>query len=257
MATLIEQFYKNEDRFIRKWKHYFEVYETHFAKFKGKDVNFLEIGIFRGGSLQMWKKYFGENAQIIGIDIEPNCKNFEEKNIDIHIGSQSDTVFLKSVVEKYKKFDIILDDGGHSMQQQIISFKELFFHLNEGGLYVCEDTHSSYWLRYGGGDKRPGTFIEYTKNLIDQLHAWHSEESSLRVNELTKNVFSIHYYDSIVVLEKRTVPAPVELYSGGDPSKEIVDPPEALQRRIAKAGLMSFNKFLRGLGIRSFIFGRK
>lgn len=108
--------------------------------------------------------------------------------------------------------DILVDDGGHSMSQQIITFEEMFSHIKEDGVYLCEDIHTSYWLRWGGGYKRRGTFIEYSKNFIDYLHAYHTLSNSLRVNSFfnklkvnsfTKSVNSIHYYDSILVIEKQ------------------------------------------------------
>lgn len=89
------------------------------------------------------------------------------------------------------------------MQQQIISFQELYNAVNDGGVYLCEDNHTSYWKRYGAGYKQPHTFIEYTKNLIDKLHAYHSETSELQVNWFTENTIGIHYYDSIVVFDKK------------------------------------------------------
>ena len=209
MNDLEVYFNQNKDRAITKWHHYFEVYERHFSKYRGKDIVLLEIGTFHGGSLQMWKSYFGEKAKIYGIDINPNCKEVEEENITIFIGSQSDRNFLKTVVKEIPPIDILIDDGGHTMLQQIVSFEELFDHVKPDGLYLCEDVHTSYWKRYGGGHKRMGSFIEYSKNFIDKLNAYHSTQKSLPVTSFTKSVNSIHYYDSIVVIEKSPRSAPV------------------------------------------------
>ena len=74
---------------IHKWENYFAIYESYFDKFRKRNARVLEIGIQYGGSLKMWKEYFG-NAKIFGIDINPDCKNLEEQNIDIQIGSQND-----------------------------------------------------------------------------------------------------------------------------------------------------------------------
>jgi len=124
----------------------------------------------------MWKDYFGDKARIFGVDINPECKKFEEKNIEIFIGSQSDRKFLKKVKENIPKIDILIDDGGHTMLQQIVTFEEIFQHIDANGVYLCEDIHTSYWLNFGGGHKRNKTFIEYSKNFIDLINAHHSEE---------------------------------------------------------------------------------
>ncbi len=214
MNDLEIYFNENNKRVIDKWSHYFEVYDRHFSKYRGKEIVLLEIGTFQGGSLQMWKKYFGDKAKIYGIDINPNCKQVEEENIKIMIGSQSDRDFLKKVIKEVPPFDILIDDGGHTMLQQIVSFEELFGHVKPDGVYLCEDLHTSYWKEYGGGYKRKGSFIEYSKNFIDQLNAYHSKEAALPVSSFTTSVSSLHYYDSILVIEKRPTPMPISSQTG-------------------------------------------
>ena len=207
-------FRKNNSKLIHKWNHYFDIYERHFNKFRNKEVVILEIGVSYGGSLQMWKEYFGGKAKIFGIDINPKCKELEEENIKIFIGSQSDRKFLRQVKKSIPKIDILIDDGGHTMNQQIVSYEELFSHIKDDGTYLCEDLHTSYWLKWGGGHKRMGSFIEYSKNFIDYLNAFHSEQKNLKVNSFTKSVDSIHYYDSIIVIEKRKVKEPFHEKTG-------------------------------------------
>ena len=214
MNSLESYVVNNKGRLINKWSNYFDVYEKHFSRFVDKEIVILEIGVSHGGSLQMWKNYFGNKAKIYGIDIDPRCKDFEEENIEIFIGSQADKHFLEGVINKIPKLDILIDDGGHTMKQQIISYEVLFKHIKENGVYLCEDCHTSYWNQWGGGYKRRGSFIEYTKNWIDYLNAFHSHSSSLKVNDFTKNVKSIHYYDSIVVLEKGSVTKPTVVNGG-------------------------------------------
>lgn len=207
-------FDRNENRLIDKWNHYFEVYDRHFSRFRYKPVTVLEIGVFQGGSLQMWKHYFGDQARIYGVDINPECKAFEEENIKIFIGSQSDRKFLRDLKKKIPKIDILIDDGGHLMRQQIITFEELFDHIHDHGIYLCEDIHTSYWLRFGGGYRRRGTFVEFSKKLIDLLQAFHSEQPALRVSDFTRSVKSLHYYDSILIIEKERRERPYPVRSG-------------------------------------------
>ena len=214
ISQIENYFYNNEKNLIHKWDHYFEIYDRHFKKYKDKDVVLLEVGVSRGGSLQMWSDYFGKGSKFFGIDIDPRCKEFENENTKIFIGSQSDRKFLGYVKDNIPPVDILIDDGGHYMNQQIILFEELFGYVKKNGVYLCEDTHSSYWLVFGGGYKRRGTFIEYSKNFIDMLNAFHSEQSKYKINNFTKSVNSIHYYDSVLVIEKRKREKPKDVVSG-------------------------------------------
>jgi hypothetical protein len=218
-------------------------------------VVILEIGVSQGGSLQMWKDYFGEKAKIFGIDIDPRCKTLEEDNIKIFIGSQSDRKFLKEIKQQIPPIDILIDDGGHMMHQQIVSYEELFPHIKEDGVYLCEDLHTSYWLDCGGGYKRRGSFIEYSKNFIDYLNAWHSEQKSLRVNDFTKSVDSITYYDSVIVIKKKRKNNPPHAEQTGNPSFENT-PRTPLQEklyRIKYRFLRVINSTLRFLKIKGVV----
>ncbi len=196
-----EFFYHKQHRFVEKYAHYFEIYDRHFQKYRNTECVVAEIGVFKGGSLQIWKDYFGKNAQIIGIDIEESVINYAEEQIVIEIGSQSDRGFWKYFKEKYPRIDILIDDGGHTMEQQIVTFEEMFDHIAEDGVYLCEDLHTSYWERYGGGYKNPDSFIEYSKEFIDYINAWYNK--NIYENKYTRSMHSLHYYDSVLVIEKR------------------------------------------------------
>ncbi len=207
-------FYGGQHRQLSKWLHYFEVYDRHFAKYRNKAPIVMEIGVFRGGSMQMWKDYFGKGAQIIGVDIEEKTKSFEEEQIHIEIGSQADRDFLRRLKSKYPRIDILIDDGGHTMEQQITTFEEMFCHISMDGVYLCEDLHTSYWKEYGGGYKCPDSYIEYSKNFIDYLHAWFSTDPALQESRYSRSMHSLHYYDSMLVIEKRRTGPAVDLMLG-------------------------------------------
>jgi cephalosporin hydroxylase len=195
--------------------HYFEIYERHFSQFRKKKISLLEFGVLHGGSLQMWKYYFGKNAKIYGADIDPRCAELAEENITILNCNQEDRDSLSSIRNTLPKFDIIIDDGGHTMLQQKLTFEEMYAHVKDGGIYLCEDMHTSYWPgHFGGGYKSESSFMEYTKNLVDQLNAWYSQDNLLQVNEFTKSTFAIHYYDSIIVIEKRPIVKPLARMKG-------------------------------------------
>lgn len=213
---LLELFEKNQGRLIDKWTHYFDIYHRHFARFRNKPVKVLEIGVFKGGSLAMWRKYFGPQAKIFGVDIDPVCKDFEMDGIKVIIGDQEDRTFLRKLVAQVGALDIVIDDGGHTMKQQINSFEELYPKVKPGGVYLAEDLHTSYWSEYGGGLKEPDSFIEYSKNLVDQLNAWHSrDKEDLDVSMFTRTTTSMHYYNSVLVLEKGLVSPPTTRITGG------------------------------------------
>jgi Methyltransferase domain len=232
MNDLEKCFTENTGRQIHKWKHYFEIYDRHFGRFRGTDVHVVEFGVDHGGSLQMWKQYFGPKARIFGVDINPHCKKLSGEQIEIFIGDQEDRSFLKSLAKQIPRIDILIDDGGHTMPQQINTFEELFPYVDEKGVYLCEDLHTSYWPGSGGGYKMRGTFIEYSKNFIDYIHAWHSvQPGRLSVTEFTKTVHSLHYYDSILVIEKRPIEKPRAMSTGTPEIPEYEPPKSGLKKR--------------------------
>lgn len=199
--TLWTNFLNHSGRVIHKWKHYFPVYERHFSRFVNTDVTVLEIGCGRGGSLQLWKGYFGPHARIVGIDIVPECAQFAEDQIEIRIGSQSDTPFLKDVVKEFGPFDIVIDDGSHKQDDILASFEFLYPTVSRNGVYLVEDLHTSYWSEFGGGYQSDKSFIEFCKNKIDELNAdW--SRNALTPTEFTKSTLGISFYDSVCVFEK-------------------------------------------------------
>jgi hypothetical protein len=206
----LEQYFRaNQGRLIHKWLHYFEIYDRHFSPYRGKRITIVEFGVSHGGSLQMWKQYFGPRARIVGIDINPTCAGLEEPQIEVHIGDQADREFLRKLAAEIGDVDVLIEDGGHTMEQQIATFEEFWPSIVDGGVYLVEDLHTSYWAKYGGGVRREGTFIEYAKNLIDQEHAWHSrDQDALSVNDYTRSIRGMHIYDSIIVFDKGQVPKP-------------------------------------------------
>lgn len=203
-SFLHNYFLNNNGKILHKWIHYFDIYERYFRKYVGKKILMIEIGVFQGGSLDMWKAYFGENAIIVGIDINPDCKRFEnkEENVFVEIGDQSDTDFLKSVVDKYGTPDIVLDDGSHIMSHISATFDYLYYNMNSESTYMVEDLHCSYWNEFQGGFRLDGTFIEFAKKKVDEINAPHSRGVQ-DITEFTKTTQSIHFYDSIIVFEKR------------------------------------------------------
>ncbi|OGM55884.1 hypothetical protein A3F62_01525 [Candidatus Woesebacteria bacterium RIFCSPHIGHO2_12_FULL_44_11] len=193
---LLEAVKKKKKGIIRKWRHYFPIYDFYFEKIQNRPLNLLEIGVGWGGSLFTWAEYFPK-AKITGIDNNPKRKEFEEGNIKVFIGDQADSDFLKSVNEQTGPFDIVIDDGGHMMHQQITAFKTLFPLLKDGGYYVIEDWQTSYLPKYF--DNGPKT-VDFLKNLIDGLNYWVSP--NLKPTYFAKNIVSLHFYSGIVFIKK-------------------------------------------------------
>lgn len=197
-----DAFFSNENQTATKWLHYLAIYDRLFGKYVGQPIRFLEIGVCWGGSMNLWRKFFGQEASIFGIDIDPQCAAFNGISGQVRIGSQDDPAFLRSVVEEMGGVDIVLDDGSHIGRHQRASFEALFPLLAEGGLYVIEDLHSAYWADYEGGAGRPGTAIEFLKGQIDAMHRHYHSPADNTADRIPA-IESIQFFDSIAVVEKR------------------------------------------------------
>ena len=142
--------------------NYLDFYETHISKYKNEKIRLLEIGIGHGASLKMWEEYF-PNAEIFGVDIDKKCLKYIYKSgrVKTLIGDQSNRIFLNSI---QGEFDIILDDGGHTMSQQMISFGCLFKKLKSEGIYIIENIHTSFMGAYGGNPDNTNTVLSELRN---------------------------------------------------------------------------------------------
>ena len=211
-----------------KWWHYFDAYEEQFAALAEQSRNgkldrplrILEMGVWRGGSLDLWRQYFGPEAVIFGIDIDKVILTLGIDSAEVRVGSQTDEGFLRGVVEEMGGVDLVIDDGSHQSKDVIASLRILFPLLSDGGRYVIEDLHTSYWPSWGGGFKRKGSSIEALKELIDALHQPYYARSrrpgALGIERVTLQ--SIQFYDSVAVLKKSPHPAP-QPFRGGDHSR--------------------------------------
>lgn len=192
---------------IWKWRHYFDLYHRHFAPLRGRSsLVVVEIGIYSGGSLDMWRDYFGANVQIYGIDIEDSCRAYQCPGTHVLIGDQGDPEFWQRVLAdgSLPAPDVVIDDGGHTPEQQRATMEALLPLLKPGGVYVCEDIH--------GADN---PFTAFVCGLADQLNGCQGMTANLEdqdrrlavpANPAQAQVHSIHLYPYVVVVEKRCVP---------------------------------------------------
>ena len=181
-----------------KWVHYFPIYTRHLAPYVGKEIKLLEIGVFHGGGLDLLADLLGPQATLVGVDISVSSKAACAGRFEVAVGDQSDPDFLREVEAEYGPFDVIIDDGGHSMKQQIVSIETLFPGLREGGLYLVEDTHTSYWEPY---QDYSTSFIEWAKHKVDDVNGYHHSRE-LDPGDWVRSVSGVHFYDSVVVLDK-------------------------------------------------------
>ena len=189
---------------------YTEVYDSYFDPIKDDKINFLEIGIANGGSLNLWEAYF-KNANIIGLDINPECIKHEGGRKKVYIGSQTDEVMLWKIYNENKPLSVIIDDGSHRWDHQIKTFVAVFPWLKSGGLYFIEDLHTSYVnpSEWSFGDC---TAINYLKTLVDDVML--RGKSFMGIQEIDGKSFSynehhieyITFHKSLCVIKKREKP---------------------------------------------------
>jgi len=206
-GDMLQIFAENKGKVVHKWHHYIPLYDKYFSRYRGTKVRMLEIGVSKGGSLSMWRKYFGRDAIIFGIDIDPACATFNGEDGQVRIGSQEDEQFLRAVVEEMGGVDIVLDDGSHIMRHIKKSLECLFPLLQEDGIYFVEDLHTCYWRGWGGGYGSKASFFQVISELVDDMHHWY-HDSAIRHVGIGSALSAIHVHDSIVVLEKSAIHPP-------------------------------------------------
>jgi hypothetical protein len=218
MTALHRLFYNNADQpLVHKWRHYLRIYDHHLDRFRhmpsGNPLKLLEIGVSCGGSLRLWRKYFGPDAVIFGIDIDEQCSRFNGQDAHVRIGSQADRIFLEKTVAEMGGIDVVIDDGSHVASHQKISFDVLFPLLSESGVYLCEDLHTAYWRPFEGGYRRKTTFIEMAKSIVDDLNSdFHNKGQTLP--NANRAVGGVHFYNSMVVIEKERQEPPSHIRIG-------------------------------------------
>ena len=153
-----------------------------------------------GGSLFMWKKFFGKKARIIGIELNPEAKKLEKSGFEIFIGDQANPNFWKNFYKQVGKIDILLDDGGHKNIQQITTFMESIRYINNGGKIIVEDTHTSFMKKKGFKNPSKYSFIHFCFHLIENMHR-RNPMLEKNLNYYSKKIKQINFHDSIVEID--------------------------------------------------------
>lgn len=172
----LEQLYKgHRGKVSDKWSSYLPEYDRLFAPYRDRPVRLLEIGVQNGGSLEIWSRYFANAKKIIGCDVDQACANlrYDDSRISVIIGDANSDEVLASVAREASALDIIIDDGSHRSGDVVKSFSHYFPLLTNGGLYVIEDLHCSYWRRFGGGLYEAFSSVTFLKRLADVVNHEH------------------------------------------------------------------------------------
>ncbi len=219
MKSLLELYGEHQGKVSDKWPIYLAEYDRLFSGFREQPVRMLEIGIQNGGSLEIWSKYF-PNAQIlVGCDINPDCAKlvYDDSRIQLVIGDANTDAVEKEILSHSTNFDLIIDDGSHTSSDIAKSFARYFRYLNEGGLFVAEDLHCSYWREYEGGLYYPYSSMAFFKRLADVVNHEHwgiakerrqllrgfSEKFSIEFDEgELAAIHSIEFFNSACVVRK-------------------------------------------------------
>jgi hypothetical protein len=182
---------------IWKWRHYFPIYERHLRRFRGQAVHLVEIGVFSGGSMRMWREYLGTRSRITGVDIEPACKAYEDHGISVVIGDQGDPAFWREFLAERAPVDVVIDDGSHRPADQIVTLEALLPRLRPGGVYLCEDLH---WA-----GNRFSRFVDgFTRNL-DSTSSWLGRPDgggAFATTPFQRSFASVHRYPFVTVIER-------------------------------------------------------
>jgi len=171
----------NQGRGIWKWANALDAYQRHFGALVGTPLSVAEVGVQSGGSILMWQAVLGPQTKFFGLDINEGCNKFKDAQTSITIGDQADpamwTNFYATVVNT---LDILVDDGGHTPEQMLVTLKETFPHLNAGGFVAIEDIHGRHYVQ------------SFFHPAAQDISGWHT----------AGQVSSVHVYPFLLVVQK-------------------------------------------------------
>src|SRR6266496_377564 len=202
-----------------KWSLYFNEYDRILDEYRNKPVRLLEIGIQNGGSLEIWSKYFPNAEKLVGCDINPDCArlSYEDPRIAVVVGDVNSDASQAAVLGHAPGFDVIIDDGSHCSSDIVKTFARYFPHLADGGVFVVEDLHCSYWQEFEGGLFDPFSSIAFFKRLADVVSHEHwgiekaradilsglfAKYSSQIDEDALQHVHSVEFINSMCVIRK-------------------------------------------------------
>lgn len=220
-ATLRQLYEQHEGKLSDKWSIYLTEYDRLFSEYRESQVRLLEIGIQNGGSLEIWSKYFSQARNIVGCDINQDCAKliYNDLRIAVVVGDANSDESERAITSISPQFDLIIDDGSHVSGDIIRAFVRYFPRLVDGGLFIAEDLHCSYWKDFQGGLFNPVSSIAFFKRLADILSYEHwgvpaarkyiLESFSKKYNfhideEVLSHIHSVEFINSLCVIRKNT-----------------------------------------------------
>jgi O-antigen biosynthesis protein len=218
-ASLLDLYIAHTGKVSDKWSIYLGTYDRIFSEYRNKPVRILEIGVQNGGSLEIWQRYFPHAELILGCDINAACSGltFDDERIDVIVGDANTDEIEGGIAARSENFDIIIDDGSHKSSDIIRSFSRYFPRVSEGGIYIAEDLHCSYWNEYEGGLYAPLSSMSFFKRLLDVVNHEHwgvdrlrravlapfAERYSISFEESSlASIHSVEFLNSLCVIAK-------------------------------------------------------
>jgi methyltransferase family protein len=206
-------------RRVAKWTHFLPIYDRLLSQYRGRSLTLVEVGVGDGGSLEAWRSYLGPSARIVGIDLEPAAKRLESDGFEIIIGDQADPEFWAQHLPNVGPIDVLIDDGGHTSVQQIVTVACAVPHVRNGGVIVVEDTHTSYMPKQYPGAGRFG-FMQFAQHVVDVLHVRNDSvtEPVADTAGLGRAIHSVQFFESLVVfyVDRRLCGPSEEFEAGAD-----------------------------------------
>lgn len=217
--TLKQLYETHQGKLTDKWSIYLAEYDRIFASYRESSVRLLEIGIQNGGSLEIWTDYFRNAQKFVGCDIDPNCAklSYTDPRISVIVGDANTDLVQTEIQFISQQFDIVIDDGSHFSSDIIKSFARYWPHIVDGGVFIAEDLHCSYWQVYEGGLYDPYSSLAFFKRLSDIINHEHWGLSKKRTDVLRGffvkygfdieevellNIHSVEFVNSICVIRK-------------------------------------------------------
>lgn len=222
MESLLEIFNRHQGNLSDKWESYLSHYQDFLRDYRETPISIVEIGIQNGGSLEIWATYFKNARTIIGIDVDQACSliEFNDSRIKLFTGDALSHEIHAEVMKDILAIDFLIDDGSHTASDVVSVFLRYFPSISPEGIYVVEDTHTSYWSEFGGGLFQKNSQLNFFKALTDiiNLDNWGSEKHSIDLiienfseyrnlysDELTQallQIESITFLNSMVIIKK-------------------------------------------------------
>ena len=244
LKTLYRQ---HTGKLAHKYDLYLDVYDRVLAPLRAAPINFVEVGVQNGGSLELWARYFAAARLIVGCDANPACGalRFDDPRIALVLGPINSPPVYREITARVVPIDVFIDDGSHHSRDIVNSFVNYFRHVRAGGLYIVEDLHCAYFRDWGGGYREPTGAMRFLKLLADGVnHTYWKDQASFEAEvatflppgmrldaSLAADIFAITFYDSLCVIEKRPEGVVAGLGAPVLAGNEAVVDPRPLQQR--------------------------